>query len=143
MDHNTRLIGLAFVILWTIFRLVRYWKAGASRRPAPAVPGSGAGLVAAQVTPATGATPASPIEATAGGTGFLAGLVAVLVWLAGNAVVWGCLFLLPQLQAVAVIPRLVGGVLATFYLLYLARGVAARVRRQSGPNPPAGGDPIS
>ena len=85
----------------------------------------------------------SETNTAAGGSSFLAGLVAVLVWLAGNAAVWACLFLLPQLEAVAVIPRLVVGVLATFYLLYLARGAAAWVRRQSGPAPPAGGDPIS
>jgi hypothetical protein len=67
----------------------------------------------------------------------------VLVWLAGNAVVWGSLFLLPQFDSLAVIPRLVAGVLASFYLFYLARGAAARVRRQSGQDPPAGGGPIS
>lgn len=145
MDRYSRFIGLAFVIAWTIFRLVRYWKVGASRRPPPAVAGSGAaGLgVPPVAAPAPGAAGASPIESSRGGSGFLAGLAAVLVWLVGNVAVWGCLFLLPQLEAVAVIPRLVVGVLATFYLLYLARGVAAWVRRQSGRTPPAGGDPIS
>jgi hypothetical protein len=139
MDHYSRYIGLVFVILWTIFRLVRYWRVGASKRAQPGVPGSGgAGLAAPPV-----ATTASPLESAAGGSNFLGGFVAVLVWLAGNAAVWGCLFLLPQLEAVAVIPRLVAGVLATFYLLYLARGAAAWVRRQSAPTPPAGGDPIS
>ncbi|HUO18703.1 MAG TPA: hypothetical protein VMU44_02960 [Steroidobacteraceae bacterium] len=141
MDRYSRFIGLAFVIAWTIFRLVRYWKVGASRRPPPAVPASGAGLAAPPIAaPAT--PPGSPLEA-ASGAGFVAGLVAVIVWLAGNAVVWACLFLLPQLEAVPVIPRLVAGVLASFYLLYVARGAAARVRRQSGRTPPAGGDPIS
>jgi hypothetical protein len=145
VDHHSRFIGLVFVILWTIFRLVRYWRAGASRRAQPGVPGSGgAGLAAPPVTaPLAVATTASPIESAASGSNFLGGLVAVLVWLAGNAVVWGSLFLLPQLESVAVIPRLVAGVLATFYLFYLARGAAARVRRQSGRTPPAGGDPIS
>ena len=143
MDHYSRFIGLALVILVTIFRLVRYWRSGVARRPQPAVPG-GAGLATPPVTsPVPTATTASPIESAAGRSSFLAGLVGVLVWLAGNAVVWGCLFLLPQLGSVAVLPRLVVGVLATFYFVYLARGAAAWVRRQSGPAPPAGGDPIS
>lgn len=30
MDHTARFIGLAFVIAWTIFRRVRYRKAGIS-----------------------------------------------------------------------------------------------------------------
>jgi hypothetical protein len=145
MDHYSRYIGLVFVILWTIFRLVRYWRTGASKRPQPGVPGSGgAGLAAPPVAaPVPVATTASPVESAAGGSNFLGGLVAVLVWLAGSAAVWACLFLVPQLEMVAVIPRLVVGVLATFYLLYLARGAAAWVRRQSAPTPPAGGDPIS
>jgi hypothetical protein len=145
MDHYSRFIGLVCVILWTVLRLVRYWRAGVVRRAQPAVPGSGgAGLAAppAAAPVATTAT-ASPIESAAGGSSFLGGLVGVLVWLAGNAAVWACLFLLPQLESVAVIPRLVVGVLASFYLLYLARGAAAWVRRQSAQTPPAGGDPIS
>jgi hypothetical protein len=135
MDHYSRFIGLAFVIAWTILRLVRYLKAAARRSSSAVAP------VASPT--ATSTLPASPIEAAGGGPGFLGGLLAVLVWLAGNAAVWGCLFLLPQLQSVPVLPRLLCGVLATLYLLYLARGAAAWVRRQSGRNASAGGDPIS
>ena len=143
MDHYSRFIGLIFVIAWTIFRLVRYLSAGATKRPATAVPPSGGVLpqVAREAAPA--AAPASPIEPVAGGAGLLGGLAAVLVLLLGTAAVWGCLFLLPQLDAMPVVPRLVLGVLANFYLLYLARAVAAWARRQSGPRPPAGGNPIS
>jgi hypothetical protein len=145
MDHYSRFIGPVVVILWTVFRLVRYWRAGVTRRPQPGVPGpGGAGLATPPLaSPAATTATASPIESAAGGSGFPGGLVAVLVWLAGNAAVWGCLFLLPQLAGVAVIPRLVVGVLATFYFLYLARAAAAWVRRQSGESPRAGGDPIS
>jgi hypothetical protein len=145
MDHYSRFIGLAFVIAWTIFRVVRYWKVGAARRASPAAAGPGrTGMASPQgVSPASMTTTASPIEAAAGGPAFVAGLVALLVWLAGNAVVWGSLFLLPPLKSMPVAPRLVAGVLATFYLLYLARGAAAWVRRQSGGNRPTGGDPIS
>ena len=145
MNQYSRFIGLAFVIAWTIFRLVRYWKAGAARRPPAAGPGAvGAGL---GVPPAAAPVPmtvaASPIESAPAGSNFVAGLAAVLVWLIGNAVVWGCLFLLPQLEVVPVIPRLVAGVLATFWFLYLARGAAARIRRQAAENRSSGGDPIS
>ena len=144
MDHYSRFIGLIFVIAWTIFRLVRYLRAGTSKRPVTAVPASGAVMPQASAAPAPAAAPpASPIEPLAGGAGFRGGLAAVLVLLLGNAAVWGCLFLLPQLAAVPVMPRLVIGVLANFYLLYLARAVAAWARRQSGLRPPAGGNPIS
>jgi hypothetical protein len=143
MDHYSRLIGLVFVVAWTIFRLVRYLRAGASKRPSPAVPGAAAMIAQAPAAPPPVATPASPIEPLAAGSGVLAALVAVLVLLVGNAVVWACLFLLPPLAAVPVMLRLVSGVFANLYLLYLARGAAARVRRQSDRGPPAGGNPIS
>jgi hypothetical protein len=144
MDHNSRLIGLAFVAAWTLFRLLRYLKVGLSKRPSTAVPGS-AGVLAQPVetappAPAT-ASPIGPSDSGSGG--FPAGVAGVLVWLAGNAVIWGCLFLLPPLEQVPVMPRLVVGVLANFYLIYLARTAAARLRRQAGRDRSAGGNPIS
>ena len=144
MDHSSRLIGLAFVVLWTIFRLVRYLKAGSSQRPGPSVPRS-AGLGAPPTGPAAVAPSAtvSPVGPVSGGVGLAGGLAAVLVWLAGNAAVWSCLFMLPALEQVPVMVRLVAGVLANFYLLYLARTVAASVRGRSGQHPPEGGNPIS
>jgi hypothetical protein len=142
MDHYSRLIGLVFVIAWTIFRLVRYLKAGSSRRPPAAVPGS-AGMLPRADAAASAATTVSPIEPARGGSGFLAGLAAVLVLLAGNALVWACLFLVPQLDQIPVMLRLVIGVLANFYLLYLARIAAAAVRARGASNSPPGGNPIS
>jgi len=67
MDHNSRWIGLAFVVLWTIFRLVRYLKAGTSKRLPPAVPPP-AGLGAPPAGPPVAATSAtaSPIDPIAG-----------------------------------------------------------------------------
>jgi hypothetical protein len=143
MDRYSRLIGLVFVIAWTIFRLVRYLRAGSSRRPSAAVPGSAGMIPRAADAPASASTTVSPIEPARGGSGFLAGLLGVLVLLAGNAAVWACLFLVPQLDQVPVMLRLVIGVLANFYLLYLARTVAAAVRARGAPNPPPGGNPIS
>lgn len=133
MDHYSRFVGLAFVIAWTIFRLVRYLKAGTSKRPPPAVPPE---------APSPAAMTGSPIEPVAAGS-LRGALLAVLVWLLGNAAIWAALFLLPPLEAVPVVPRLVIGVLANFYLLYLARRAAAWSRQQSGQAPPAGGNPIS
>jgi hypothetical protein len=68
MDHQSRLIGLAFVVLWTIFRLVRYFRAGTSRRPGPAVPQSAGLGTPQQAAPPVAATPAtaSPIDPIAG-----------------------------------------------------------------------------
>jgi hypothetical protein len=144
MDHNTRLIGLAFVVVWTLFRLLRYLKVGLSKRPSTAVPGS-AGVLAQPVESAppapASASPIGPPDSRSGG--LAAGLAGLLVWLAGNAVIWACLFLLPPLEQVSVMSRLVVGVLANFYLIYLARTAAARLRGQAGRDRRAGGDPIS
>jgi hypothetical protein len=149
MDNPSRLIGLAAALAWAIFRVVRYFKAGASKRPAPAVPrAAGLGVppsapAASPVAePGTTSSAVSPID-SGGGPGLLGGFVAVLVWLAGNAIVWGCLFLVPQLEPVPVMLRLVTGVLINFYLIYLARRAAAWARSQKPPPPPEGGNPIS
>lgn len=149
MDNPSRLIGLAAALAWAIFRVVRYFKAGASKRPTPAVPRA-AGLSVPQSAPVaspvaeprTTSSAVSPIE-SAGGPGLLGGFIAVLVWLAGNALVWGCLFLVPQLEPVPVIVRLVAGVLANFYLIHLARIAAAWAGSQKQPPPPGGSNPIS
>ena len=144
MDHNTRLIGLAFVVAWTLFRLLRYLKLGLSKRPSAAVPGS-AGVLAQPVETAppaaATASPIGPSGSRAGG--FAAALAGLLVWLAGNAVVWACLFLLPPLEQVPVMARLVVGVLANFYMLYLGRYASARLRGPAGRDRGAGGNPIS
>ena len=111
MDHPQRFIYLALVIAWSIFRVIRYARTATAKRPGPAATGS------AQ-------SPIGPIETRGGLAGTLA---AAGVFIAGNVVIWPLLFLIPALEAVPQILRLIGGVLANFYLLYLARSVAARV----------------
>ena len=125
MDHGSRLIGLAFVVAWTIFRLVRYLRTGASRRPPPPIPPSeGYPEQLRTDSAATPADTASPIEPT--GAGLARNLLAAAVFIPGTVVIWSLLFLVPAIAGVPPVLRMIAGVLATLYLIQLARGVAAR-----------------
>ena len=126
MDHPQRFIYLALVIAWSIFRVIRYARTATARRPRPAVPPSGGGLPPPLQAAATGSaqSPLGPVETRSGLAGILA---AAGVFIAGNVAIWPLLFLVPALEAVPQILRLIAGVLANFYLLYLARAVAARL----------------
>lgn len=128
MDHRSRLIGLAFVAAWTIFRLVRYLRVGAARRPPPAGPPSAGTSEQPRADTAVAPTAtASPIEpAGAPGAGLARHLLAGAVFIPGTALLWSLLFMLPALADVPPIVRMVAGVLATLYLLQLARRLAAR-----------------
>ncbi len=121
MDHPQRLIYIALLIAWAIFRLIRYVRMAASRqprqRPAPAQ------VSAATVT----ASARSPLDPVAAGGGRAASLAAVGVFLAGNLLIWPLLFMIPALDEVPAILRLIAAVLANLYLLHLARTAAARV----------------
>ena len=127
--ERQRVIFLVLVIAWTIFRLVRYLRMSGARRPPPAVPPSDGGAV----TPPAGTaappamTATSPIEpAGTNGAGFARGLVAAAVFVAGAVVIWSLLFLVPAFENVPNLVRMVVGVLATLYLIQLARGAATR-----------------
>jgi len=126
VDHPQRFIYLALLIAWSIFRVIRYARTATAKRPGPAIPPSGGALPPSLRAAATGSaqSPIGPIETGGGLAGTLA---AAGVFIAGNVVIWPLLFLIPALEAVPQILRLTAGVLANFYLLYLARSVAARV----------------
>lgn len=115
--ERQRVILLVLVIAWTIFRLVRYVRMSGARRPPP----SG---TAARTT----MTAASPIEpAGTGGAGLARNLVTAAIFVAGAVVIWSLLFLVPAFENVPTPVRMIAGVLATLYLIQLARGAAARV----------------
>jgi hypothetical protein len=131
VDQPQRYVYLGLMIAWAIYRLIRYVRPADSRRPRPPP-------AAAQV-PATSAAARSPLDPVGGaGSGFAGNLAALGVFLAGNVVIWPLLFMVPALQEVPTILRLIAGVFANLLLIYLARGVAGRVgssQRGSGNNP--------
>lgn len=127
MDHPQRFIYLALLIAWSIFRLIRYVRAGTAKRPGPAIPPSGGVLPPVKAAVNPGAATSSPIEPVRAGGGLAGTLAAVGIFIAGNALIWPLLFLVPALEDVPPILRMVAGVLANFFLLQVARTVATRV----------------
>ena len=114
--ERQRVILLVLVIAWTIFRLIRYLRMSGARRPPS---GTAAG---------TTMRPISPIEpAGTGGAGLARNLVTAAIFVAGAVVIWSLLFLVPAFENVPTLVRMIAGVLATLYLIQLARGAAARV----------------
>jgi hypothetical protein len=140
VDRTSRLILLLVVIALSAFRLVRYLKYGIAKRPQSAIPGS-----AGMVLPATPTAPAAAGAQPGGGagssrlTGALAALTSAGVWVAGNVVLWSCLFGWPALDEVPAMLRGVAGVFANFYLIHLARVAGARVRSRLQKSDPAQG----
>lgn len=140
MDRTTRLIILLAVIALSAFRLVRYMKYGIAKRPQSAIPGSAGMVLPAAPTAATdvGAQPGA-----GSGNSRLAGAVAALtsagVWVAGNVLLWSCLFGWSALDEVPALLRGVAGVFANFYLIHLARVAGARVRSRMQKSAPVQG----
>lgn len=117
--ERQRVIFLVLVIAWTIFRLVRYLRTSGAKRPPPVVPPS--------VVAATPMTARSPIEpGGTGGAGLARNLVTAAVFSVGAVVIWSLLFLVPAFDSVPELVRMIVGVLATLYLIQVARGAATR-----------------
>ena len=116
MNHASRLIGLAFVVAWTIFRLVQYLRMSGAKRAPRAAP-----------TPTASPTAtASPIGPAGAGAGLARKLLAAAVLIPGTVVIWSLLFLVPTLADVPPLLRMIAGVLATLLLIQLATSMAAR-----------------
>lgn len=138
MHRVDRLAMLAVFVALAIYRLVRYSKAATTRGARPAIPAT-SGAIARTAEPVE----APPGSGSASGGSALAAVAGFLVFALGSAALWLCLFGLAALEGVPVIWRLVAGVLASFYLVVLARGVAARLRGRAGPGAPmTGGNPF-
>ena len=70
-------------------------------------------------------------------------MTTVLVFVAGNILIWECLFGLPSLDELPTIWRLVVGVFANFPLIRLARTIGASVAKRVSRSPSAeGNNPI-
>lgn len=137
MDHGSRLIGLAFVVGWTIFRLLQYLRISRAKRAPRAAPPATA---AAATVVAPTASPIGP--AGAAGSGVARKLVAAAVFIPGTVVVWSLLFMVPALEDLPPLLRMIAGVLATLYLLHLASSVAARAGGTRRRGDAADNDPI-
>ncbi|HYK99836.1 MAG TPA: hypothetical protein VEU78_01470 [Steroidobacteraceae bacterium] len=136
MERTQRLIFLALLIGWTIFRLVRYVRVANSKRPGPAVPPSAGALPRPVPAPAAPAAPAraqSPIEPEGRRGRRLAGLLAAAaVFVGGNVLIWAILFAVPAFDNVPTIGRLTAGVLANLFLIRAAGAVARTGSRSQG-----------
>jgi hypothetical protein len=119
MDQRSRFIILALAVLFSAFRLIRYMRAGTSRRPTAVPPA--ADLVLDRV----GESAISPIDPPLSG-GSRAKVVTRALWLGGSLALWAALFATPALVRLPFLPRLVFGVLGTLWLVQLARDAAAR-----------------
>jgi hypothetical protein len=145
MDRTARIILLLVFIALTAVRLVRNMRRATAKRP-PAVNVPSAAGMGVPPPPAALTATASPIDAepAAGENDLAPWLIAALVFVAGSAVLWLALFGWPVLGNFPPMGRLVAGVLASFYLLRLARAIGERASRRGGQGPPAGGgNPIS
>jgi hypothetical protein len=131
MDTVLRVLVIAALIVWSIFRLVRYFRYGMAKR-VTAVPPS-AGILLPNTGVPVGSD--SPARSASRSVRFIAGLIVVIVWAAANAVLWFILFRLPMLAKVPFIWRLFVGVFANFYLFPFARGLgrqAEQMQARSG-----------
>lgn len=120
MDHTSRFIVLALAVVVSAVRLVRYLRAGTSRRPT-ALPGS-TGLTPGRV----GEAAVSPIDPPLAGRS-RAQVLTGCMWLGGSLALWAALFAVPALTRLPLMPRLVFGVFGSLWLIQLARGIASRV----------------
>ncbi|HXZ59121.1 MAG TPA: hypothetical protein VEG26_02990 [Steroidobacteraceae bacterium] len=129
MEQPQRLIFLAATVAWAIFRLVRYLRISAARHQPPAIPPSvGARGPLRSDTAAAPSATTSPIEPEGDtGAGLARKLLAAAVFIPGTVVIWSLLFMLPAIEDVPPVVRGIAGVLATLYLIQLARGAAARL----------------
>ncbi|MBV8145845.1 MAG: hypothetical protein JO184_12625 [Gammaproteobacteria bacterium] len=130
MDRSARVILLLLVIALTIWRLVRYLQAGLARRPQTGVPSVGGTVVG---VPSVSASPVGePLKGSALSR-MIAKTTTVLVFIAGNILVWTCLFGLDVLDQIPTIWRLIFGVLANFPLIRLSHAAGRSIGKRMSP----------
>ncbi|HXO63367.1 MAG TPA: hypothetical protein VN882_01585 [Steroidobacteraceae bacterium] len=140
MHRPDRLVLLAVFVVLAVLRLIRYLKVGAGKRAQTGIPASGG--VPTPLTPPAAGSP-SPIEPPgAEHSRVVPVLAAVLVFVLASALLWASLFGLPALGGLPTIWRLLAGVLANFYLIRLAAGVAASLQRRAERASRQGDNPI-
>jgi hypothetical protein len=124
MDTVVRVLVVLAFIAYSVFRLVRYFRYGMARR-VTAVPPSTWGVLPAPDTP-TDMNAMPPVVPASRSVRLLAGGMAMVVFVAANAILWLTLLGLPALSQVPLIWRLFVGIFANFYLLPFARAVGER-----------------
>jgi hypothetical protein len=130
VDRPARLVMILAFIAIAAWRLLRYLKlAMSARRSSLGVAG---GWFPASAGPAS--LPENSAVPTPEKTPFHARaaefLVAVVIWLAGNALMGLCLFAVPPMSSMPPVPKGVAWILGNFYLIPWARNTGRRCRRQ-------------
>src|SRR5262245_8878414 len=128
MDRWSRLLLILAFVAIAIWRLVRYMRLGlAARRTTLGVAGGWFPPTAEQPSVDANAPPPDATQSS-----FLTRqtelVVAVVAWLAANALIWFALFGLPLLENVPPVPRGVAGIFANFYVIPWAQNIGRRCR---------------
>jgi fatty acid desaturase len=129
MDRLLRVLVIAALFGYSIYRIVRYVNIGVTRSRSPAIPSvmGGVGQNAGPRTTTPGPS-TKPEGSNAGAVARIGGTVsAILIWLLANSILWLGLFVPQALANVPVIWRLFVGVFANFYLIPFAGRAGARV----------------
>jgi hypothetical protein len=129
MHRPDRLVLLAAFVVLAALRLIRYLRVGTGKRVERGVPASGGMPTPAARPAAESQSPSEPPGAEHNRV--VPALAAVLVFVLANALLWACLFGWPALSQLPAIWRLIAGVLANFYLIRFAAGVAASLRQRA------------
>ena len=129
MDRPSRLVMILALIAIAAWRLLRYLKlAMSARRSTLGVAGGWFPASASPASlPADSAVPTpekSPFHARAAGF-----LVAVVIWLTGNALMGFCLLEVPPISSMPPVPIGVAWIFGNFYLIPWARNTGRRCRR--------------
>jgi len=127
-ERLARAVAFLLILAFVVWRLLRYLRLGAARRPL-GVPG-GAGLV-------PGAAPAADARLATPERRLSAAVAAAGAWLLVNVLLALALFALPPLAGVPLLWRLCTLVFANFYLLPFAGRLRARWSERPGDAPGA------
>jgi fatty acid desaturase len=129
MDALLRVLVIALLIGFGIYRIIRYVNLGVTRSRTPAVfSTTGAVGLRPASEPTSLAPGAEPDRSHADSAAAFGGAsVAILFWLLANGILWTALFVPPGIDGIPVIWRLFVGVFANLYLIRLAGRVGDQV----------------
>jgi len=132
MDTIVRIVVILTLIAFSLFRLMRYFRHAVSKRVTAMPPAAGMPLLETPAEPRVVASASSSVRET-GSVRFMAGLLTLVVWMGGNALLSAALFAVPALWSIPVIWRLFVLIFANFYLFPFAKRVGEdRYRRTRG-----------
>jgi hypothetical protein len=125
VDRTSRLILLALVMVWAVWRLVRYLRLGMQRRPAGIAGGAGL-LVPAAATAQVGDGAGMEGGSRSGVRRLLGFVTGFAFWIVCNALAVFLLFGRPLFPDAPALILMVVAVVPNFYLIPLARRIAER-----------------